>query len=78
MPLTNPRWGDAVAAAVLAVGVDDSAEVTVAQLEAVWNAVCGEHITEITGNAITTSNGVTAAHAPGGPAPIVGLPGTIT
>ena len=77
MPLANPRWGDAVAAAVTGLGISDTAQITPAQLKAVWNAVCGEHIIEITGNAVTTSVGATGGGPPGGPLPIPGLPGTI-
>ena len=50
MSLNNITWGNAVAAAIVAQGITDSAPVTPEQLAAVWQAICGAHITEL-GNA---------------------------
>lgn len=55
MPLTNPRWGDAVAAAIKALNITAGAPVTDTQLKAVWNAVKGEDITEITTNGVVAT-----------------------
>lgn len=51
MALDKARWGNNIAAAVKAVGVEAGADVTDAQLEAIWQAMAGESKTEINTNA---------------------------
>jgi hypothetical protein len=49
MAMNNVRWGDNIAAAVLALNVQDNAKITDMQLKLLWRAVAGENITEISG-----------------------------
>lgn len=49
MAMNNVRWGDNVAAAILALNVQDNGKITTNQLQLLWRAVAGENITEIVG-----------------------------
>lgn len=51
MALDKTRWGNAVAAAVKAVGVQAGTDVTDAQLQAIWQAMADESKKEINTNA---------------------------
>ena len=82
MPLAGPRWGTAIKNAVAGLSVPSDRVTTPAEQEAFWQAIAGEHVTEIVANALvattTASTGATGVSTPGGPLPIVALPGTGT
>lgn len=69
MALQPTSWGDAVAAAVKAVGVDNSAPITDAQLQQIWRAVCTEHDTEISSNLEATGTTTVAGGSSAGTHP---------
>lgn len=71
-------WGEAVAAAIKAVGVSAGTPVSDTQLEAVWTAVKTEDRDQLTTKAEVTSNGSTETHAAGAAAAIVNLDGDIS
>lgn len=50
MPLNNVRWGDAIAARVIALGVSDSSPITTGQLQIMWRAIKDEDVIEWTTN----------------------------
>jgi len=54
MPLNNTRWGDAIAARVLALAVADDAPITIGGLQQVWRAVKDEDIIEWAANGTIT------------------------
>lgn len=79
MAMNNTSWGDAVAAAVQAVGVSAGTPITPLQLKLIWRAVKGEDVTHLIANAEITdvvSSGNTQTGPAGGPLPITSLPGT--
>lgn len=51
MAMNGTRWGDSIAAAVKAIGITAGTAITDDQLKLVWEAVAGENVTELTGNA---------------------------
>jgi hypothetical protein len=57
MAMNSTAWGTRVAAAVQAAGVSAGTPVTTGQLEAIWQAIKGEDVTEIK-NADTITNNV--------------------
>ena len=65
-------WGKATADAIKAIGVDNSADITDAQLEAVWAAIKGVTITNL-GKSDVASGAFTA-----GITPVTGVGGPVT
>lgn len=56
MALDNNRWGTAVANAISSIGIVAGTPITSGQLEQVWQAIKGEDVTEITSNAVVSTN----------------------
>ena len=50
MALDPSGWGTKVAQAVKAIGITGNQKITDGQLAQVWQAICGEHDTEISTN----------------------------
>lgn len=50
MPLDNTRWGDAIAARVIALAVADTSPITPGTLQIVWRSIKDEDIIEWTAN----------------------------
>ena len=71
-------WATDIATAIAAIGIDNSAAITPAQLIEIWTKVKIEDRSQLTGNAEVSSDGATGGHTPGGSAPIVGLAGVIS
>jgi hypothetical protein len=77
MPMVGTVWGSAVSSAVQGLSVPQDRPLTTAEVDAIWQTICGEHVTHITGQGQVFSNGATLTGPPGGPLPITLLPGTI-
>lgn len=77
MAMNNIRLGDNIAAAILALNVQDNAQVSYTQLQLLWRAVSGENITEIVGFA-KVSPGTFNIIDPqtGNPVPVTGIGNT--
>ena len=69
MALQPTQWGEAIAAAVKAIGVDNSAPISDSQLEQIWIAVATEHDTEISTNLEATGTTVVAGGSSAGSHP---------
>ncbi len=75
---TGNVWGTAAKTAVDGLTVPQDRVTTPAELETFWQDICNAHVTHIVENNVitTTSGGATGSGPPGGPLPIVALPGT--
>lgn len=75
-------WGKSIADDIAALGITAGTPVTPTQLELLWTTIKAEDRTQLTTKAVvgtvTTSGGLTAIGPPGGPLPIILLPGTGT
>lgn len=69
MALQPNSWGTKVAAAVKAIGITGDAKITDSQLEQVWQAICGEHDTEISTNLEATGTTTVAGGSSAGSHP---------
>jgi len=61
---TGNIWGAAARAAVEAVSIPQDRVMTPAEKDAVWNALCGAHVTHITSNNVISTTVATIVATP--------------